>query len=824
MSWWVAVRWSRLVGGLVGCLYLQGIRAVGGAPFRIVEVGICWLFAQSVLELGRWAGPVRMALGRWLFSRRLVKLGAFWALSMLVYVWTRHTLAAWAVGVTFYALLVVLSAVWRQEPAWRRGIGWAVLAVVGGGVPVVIGQVESRFAEEEFFAVLQAVALGGFVVLMLFVYAWMMAKRPPADVPFDHGPSLPGWGVVVVGSIVLVLGGWGAVWAYQHSFYPPQVPTYPGVSVAQPFLCGTGIADDTVPGGEETFARLLAQVETNPHGKALKYGMLALATGERRWAEAFRGAILQDVREGRYTTPANSVKSTQYLAARRVYYLPRVIDAFPEVFSLTDLARVRTWLNEVNRRTWTVEWVDGLYGLAFAYPPQGPYENQENGAGLLALLEAYHLTDGWSASNRDYLARNRRGWFERFRNTDDTYTYQLEWIDNAFFQTEYWQAEAEASPAVARNRALAFEWLLLQALPDGGLLYYNHPRPISLAQVAYLGAVLLHDPRYVWWSARVLDWLDRAEVEVYAQPGLERPLALAGVSPRVGSCLMFGDSGLPTQKGPLAPDKVVFRDGWTPESRYLLLNLRFSGWHRYKATNAVVLLYQNGPLVVEQNAGPSFAWLPTGRSLWRDKRVPRQGLNGLLVPRTGMAAVLYGLTGWGGPWAQDPPYYAQVERFETRPAVDVSRTVIEGWRGWRQERTVYFYHEGPIVVLDRARGPRLSQAALVWHVPATAQQDGDRFGLRGGAHPAEMVLRSWDEHAEIDVERVGGGEQAITQVMYRARTGGQLDGAAVFLTDDWVGATVTAAVDRAGKRVLRIVSGAHTVEVRWDDQDRQVSK
>jgi len=52
--------------------------------------------------------------------------------------------------------------------------------------------------------------------------------------------------------------------------------------------------------------------------------------------------------------------------------------------------------------------------------PEGPYENQENGAGLLALLEAEGLTDpALSPANRAYLARNRRGWTARFRVAED---------------------------------------------------------------------------------------------------------------------------------------------------------------------------------------------------------------------------------------------------------------------------------------------------------------------------------------------------------------------------------------------------------------------
>ena len=68
--------------------------------------------------------------------------------------------------------------------------------------------------------------------------------------------------------------------------------------------------------------------------------------------------------------------------------------------------------------------------------PKGPYENQENGAGLLAMLEAEGLADpALSAANRAYLARNWRGWTARFRVTDDALVYQPEWIDNAYFQS-----------------------------------------------------------------------------------------------------------------------------------------------------------------------------------------------------------------------------------------------------------------------------------------------------------------------------------------------------------------------------------------------------
>ena len=82
--------------------------------------------------------------------------------------------------------------------------------------------------------------------------------------------------------------------------------------------------------------------------------------------------------------------------------------------------------------------------------------------------------------------------------------------------------------------------------------------------------------------------------------------------------------------------------------------------------------------------GQPFSWLPVGRSLFRDKRIPRENLNGLVVEKTGMATVLYTLTGIGGPWAQDPPYYAEVVAFETGKEMDWAHIRLTGWLGWHR--------------------------------------------------------------------------------------------------------------------------------------------
>jgi len=140
----------------------------------------------------------------------------------------------------------------------------------------------------------------------------------------------------------------------------------------------------------------------------------------------------------------------------------------------------------------------------------------------------------------------------------------------------------------------------------------------------------------------------RAERLSFRSTGCENIYLIGGTFSHRCFLSSLRRSWLPNQKGPLAPDKIVFRDGWGKDSAYLLVNLRFTGWHRYKATGTVTLVYQGGTLSADVLDGKPFSWLPVGRSLFRDKRIPWENLNGLVMEKTGMAAVLYRLTGIGG--------------------------------------------------------------------------------------------------------------------------------------------------------------------------------
>ena len=777
--WRKLLLWGILSAGLAALL--EGLHLVVGASLTWDGLAARWAFVAGLLLAARWAQPypVGGALYLWPWSGVLgavVGVGA-----ALVYATTGATWAAWILLGVLYLLLLGLDAVLAsgRRTLWRWGMR-GLLSLAGGITPVCIAQIESRFADEEFFVALQALALALFCFLLLAARGLLARQEPQLarqGLRFDRR-----WFTLLL--ILLAFAGLCVtVRAYQHSFYPPQAPTYAGITLENPFLCGKAPPDLRTFDGAQVFQRLLALVESNPRKGTPEYGMLALATGEQRWAGAFRESLLSEATEGRFTGPAHSVKSVQYEAALRAYYLPRVHTAFPDLFSSNDLALLQAWFADINRRALTVEWVDWMYALAFAKWPEGPYENQENGAGLLALLESEGLAaPDLSPANRDYLDCNLRGWIARFRNTDDAVVYQPEWINNAYFQSFY------TGQAPADNVPLSFAWLLLQTPPDGALLQYNHPGHLSVANVAYLGAYLLEDPRYVWLAGRALADTEMRGEYLFAQPGIEQPLSLTGRSPTEGSCLLYGDSGLPNQAGPLAPDKIILRDSWASDSAYLLLNLRFTGWHRYKATNTVTLIYQDGPLASDTLDSEPFAWLPVGRSAFRDKRIPRENLNGLLVERSGMSAALYVLTGVGGPWAQDPPHYAEVVAFETGEVLDWAHTRLAHWPGWQHDRWVYLYHDhGPIVVVDEAKGPAGSQAALTWHLDGEGPAEGWRIRLRGGDEPAEVLFAPIGLEGRLEI-REGEGCDLRQRVVYYSPIDGRLRVVTLFLPGRWADA------------------------------------
>jgi hypothetical protein len=199
--------------------------------------------------------------------------------------------------------------------------------------------------------------------------------------------------------------------------------------------------------------------------------------------------------------------------------------------------------------------------------------------------------------------------------------------------------------------------------------------------------------------------------------------------------------------------------------------------------------------VLENTIGEVIPWLPIGRSLFRDKRVPRENLNGLSISKSGISAVLYKLTGIGGPWAQDPPYYARVDKFETNVDYDLSSTSVENWHGWDHKRTITLNSEGPLVILDSVSGPPGQSGALIWHLLADGEPSDGRVRLREGDSPAEVILISINGGKPTFERLHGSVEGPNLRVKYQTLEDQNLQTVTIFLTGDWVGAEANLLLD-----------------------------
>jgi len=778
---------------LLPFLVLEGLQRVNGASFDPPGMLSRLFFTASVLGIA-WSGITLQDIrGKWNLSKIGVGFLTVGLCAWIVYAIWQTTWAAW-IGLSIYYASVLGLARWLLadlKKPWRNWLQGCFIFILGL-LPSILGQVESRFSEEEFFILLQGLSLGVYALVLWWVTERLLRnsrKLLPEAILFTS----PQRRFVSLGlGLIAVLGLWGTMRAYQHSFFPAEAPGFPGIDPEHPFICGEIKPVTTEISGLDVQSRIVEQIRANPDKSSSDYAFLALVTGDQSWMEAYRAAILSEARQSNFTARANSVKYVQYQAAMRLYFYDLVRGQFPHLFSENEQQELAQWFAEINQRAMTVEWVDWLYALAFAKRPEGLYENQETGAGLLALLESSNLADpDLVAKNNAYLEQQKRGWQRAFRVTDDAYIYQTEWIYNALFQSQRTGIDLE-------NATLSFEWLLYQALPDGSWPGYNHAFEGSLTGVSYLGANLLQDGQMLWLADQAINASIAQGISLNAQPGMEQTSALYAKSPTVGSCLIYGNSGLPNQAGPLAADKLVFRDGWEKESRTLLVNLRFTGWHRYKATGSVVLYHEAETLIEELTIGQSYAWLPVGRSLFRDKRIPRENLNGLLVSRDGLGKVLYDLTGSGGSWAQDPPYYALVEQFSTSDAMDSAFISMQDWHGWDSWREVILYHSGPLIILDQVLGPTNGEAAVPWHVLTSNRLENGRVMLLTGENPVEMLVIPVGSWAETDSVWQQNSLQGTNSTIWAQSEKGELCLASIILSGAWVGAEAQTVPSDAG--------------------------
>jgi len=638
----------------------------------------------------------------------------------------------WLFLFSFYTFLILISEGLSNQPSWLKWFGRVILTVASGAFPVLFNQILIRFSEEEFFTALFILFFSIFWFLLWFCYHIFVRKLPLKSKinPFPRLSLSPKTTILVITISSIPFLNYVSL-AYQKSFYPENIEdTFKEISEKNPFICETlpNQEQSEIITGQSVQERYANNVANKDNLKTLDYGFLATYYQTDAFFSSFKEHLLLDAEAMSYTTPPGSVKWDQWEASQVLYYYLKIREIKPNLFNSHETSIIEDWISAINTRALKVGWVDWMYGLAFSHKPVGAYLNQDIGAGLYAILNQIPFLDETLYSrNTNFLDQHDRGWINNFRVTDDAISYQPVWITNSYFQSLLSEQVNDT------NLRLSFEWIKAQALPNGDLQTYNFPGKVSIAPIMLFGANLLEDESLLWISNQSMQTLGdtyRFPVQVGTEEKISRDLT-ANI-PDIGTCLLYGDSGLPEQNGPLAPDKIVFRNGWLEDDLYISLNLRFTGWHRYKASNSISLIYAGSPLVEEQHTQESISWLPIGRALVRDKRIPIEQLNTLLIPRTGLDAVLNSLVSLFGPYAQDPPFYAKVQKFETSESYDYSLTQIEDWNGWTFDRSIHFFKDGPVFIIDNATSKKSQSAKINWHFTPDYQLNQNKLEMPGG--------------------------------------------------------------------------------------------
>lgn len=488
---------------------------------------------------------------------------------------------------------------------------------------------------------------------------------------------------------------------------------------------------------------------------------LFLLTGEHSWAWRFKRELLDQVALDSYTGAEGSVKYGQRYAMLWAMYYREVSRRDPDLFSKSERDAVTAWLLRVARAQFHPGWVDYLYAMPFRDDPDGPYLNQEIGAGLAATLNSFvQASDDadLKAKFRRFLAGKAVGWRRNFRNQDDSLEYQDVWMGSAHALFRY---ADNLDPARGVGMKFGVEWLKRQLPPPPERVNYGLPNTFRPIDTLAMGAFLLGDPESKALLdahlAAIRDHSERLPSQLTAL-WLWRDDVPSGPRPQP-SIRLDGPTGYAFRPGALEPDKVVLRnDGWDRgegTGTFALSNLRNAGWHRYPATNTLIRLSHDGKAwAAEDIVVKMHHWLPAGRATHRDKKVDRSRLNGVTMERTGLDAWIGGMTGIYSRWRQDAPHFARPGFIGTLGDFQAVQTMIDNWDGLYQERWQLLCPAGGLLVVDRVHDHSDRDKALFWHLTDQVRiVDLPGQGQRG-AKSSKTALRlfSSPEHAVAAIE------------------------------------------------------------------------
>ena len=194
------------------------------------------------------------------------------------------TIAAWLWLGAWLAHLLQLSAILSEiDSRPRRWAMNVLLALAAGLLPVVVGQLQGRFSDEEFFVAVQAAMVSLFWLLLRLPFQGPV-RQYSRDARQTGVLTLNWRGIAVCWILVGSATGFITLRGYQRSFYAQSAPQYDQIAPTTPFLCGETAPNDHVVSGAAVFNRLVEAVAAHPQKGPPEYGMLALSTGQESWA------------------------------------------------------------------------------------------------------------------------------------------------------------------------------------------------------------------------------------------------------------------------------------------------------------------------------------------------------------------------------------------------------------------------------------------------------------------------------------------------------------------------------------------------------------
>ena len=467
---------------------------------------------------------------------------------------------------------------------------------------------------------------------------------------------------------------------------------------------------------------LVALLEKQNSQSLSHVATLFFLTHDPTWAMKFRKIILNEASTGKYIKSGGSIKFGQRDAMTAAMFYLELRAALPTLFSASDAAQLNQWFSRITQAMLTPGWVDWLYAIPMRVHPEGPYLNQEIGAGALAAMQQVLIASNPDLATRasGYVSRRGVGWRRNFRNPDDSYRYQDIWMGSAFAILRYADhMDLSKSPGLR----YAVDWVKYQVPLSVYPLDYGLPSPARPLDTLAIGAFILKDGECRWLLDQELYSLRKA-----GEPLPDDLIALwlwdDSVKPipfRPSSMSILGPTGYAFRPGVLEPDKLVITalsgSSHGSQEMYALANLRSSGWHRYPSTNTLTSLsIGNRRLVAEDIIAKHYSWMPAGRAVHRDLKVDRERLNGLLVQATGLDALITGITGIYSPWRQDVPPFARVTLLKQVGDIQLAKIITKGWNGIAQER--FYIEEGAsrFIVIDNIRDNRDREKAIAWHL------------------------------------------------------------------------------------------------------------